>query len=203
MFFDLETTGLPSKAGLKFGEYHEYTDIHKYDEARVVQLSYMVCDEHMNKVSASDSIINSGGLFRIRNSHIHGITEEMSMGVGEDFEVVMTGFASALRGVKMLIAHNADFDVNVLKAELVRQGMMHIVEEMSMKTVTCTMKTCKEVVNAQNAYRRQKYPTLKELYEFATEKHMQHAHDAKYDVQNMHEAVKSLFDRKLIDIRVV
>lgn len=200
ILFDLETTGLPSRAGLRFGEYHAYTDTPKYNEARIVQISYMLCDCDLNMLSMHDYVINSCGLFTITNSHIHGITDEISRSSGEDFDDVMSRFEDALRGATTIVAHNADFDVNVLKAELHRRDKIAMLEELCKKRVVCTMKACKSVVNILNIYNRQKYPTLKELYEFATDKLMQNAHNSKYDVLNMHEAIKCLFDRQLFGI---
>lgn len=203
ILFDLETTGLPSRAGLQFGQYHPYTDTSKYSDARIVQISYMVCDDALNTVSMHDSIINSAGLFKITNSHIHGITDDISTQTGEDFDCVMARFEEALRGAKTVMAHNADFDVNVLKAELFHRGHARLLEALCMKHVVCTMKACKSVVNALNVYNRQKNPTLRELYEFAMEQKMEKAHDSKYDVINMHAAVKSLFDRHLFELSAI
>lgn len=200
IMFDLETTGLPSRDGLRFGEYHNYTDTSKYDEARIVQVSYMVCDGDLNQLSMHDAIINSKGEFKITNSHIHGITDQMSMDSGLDFIHVMADFETALTSADTIMAHNADFDVNVLKAELFRRGMNSALDELCTKRVVCTMKASKTVVNAMNAYNRLKFPTLRELYEFATKKHLQSAHDSRHDVLNMHEAVKLLVDKRMMKV---
>lgn len=199
ILFDLETTGLPSRAGLQFGQYHPFSDTSKYNDARIVQISYMVCDNQLNTISMHDSVINSLGLFSIPNSHIHGITDETSMSTGEDFDDVLSRFEVALKGAQMIVAHNADFDMNVLKSELFRRGNIRLLDDLCSKTVICTMKACKAVCNVLNVYNRQKYPTLRELYEFAVDKTMEKAHDSKYDVINMHEAVKALYDRHLFD----
>lgn len=197
IIFDLETTGLPSRDGLRFGQYHSHTDTSKYDDARIVQISYMVCDNDLNRMSMQDALINSHGKFKITNSSIHGITDERSQAEGEDFDAVIQRFRISLRGATTLMAHNADFDVNVLKAELFRRGNLDLLQEICTKRVVCTMKACKSVVKALNVYMRPKFPSLRELYEFATDKPMLNAHDAKYDVINLHEAIKSLFDRRL------
>jgi hypothetical protein len=39
-----------------------------------------------------------------------------------------------------------------------------------------------------------KDPKLSELYKFATNKELSNAHDAKFDVIHLHEAIKKLFD---------
>lgn len=200
ILFDLETTGLPSKAGLRFGETHAFTDTPKYDSARVVQISFMVCSDQLLTLSLHDYVINSDNEFKITNSHIHGITDARSLLLGKSFDAVMDEFREALLTAHTVIAHNADFDVNVLKAELFRRGSLDLLDQLDSKSVVCTMKACKTVVNAQSVYHRLKYPSLKELYEFATGKVMQRAHDAKYDVLNMHEAIKSLFERQLFQL---
>lgn len=197
IIFDLETTGLPSRVGLRFGEYHVHTDSSKYDDARIVQISYMVCDADLNSLSLHGSIIDSHGEFKITNASIHGITDERSAAEGEEFDEVMERFGDSLREASTLVAHNADFDVNVLKAELFRRGKLELLAELDTKHIVCTMKACKGVVKALNAYMRPKFPTLRELYEFATDKLLLHAHDANHDVLNLHEAIKSLYDRRL------
>lgn len=198
VIFDLETTGLPSRVGLRFGEYHVHTDSAKYDEARIVQISYMICDSELNSLSMHGAIIDSRGQFKITNASIHGITDERSSSEGEAFDTVMLRFGEAVKGASTLVAHNADFDVNVLKAELFRRGEHELLEAVSGKRVLCTMKACKVIVRALNAYLRPKFPTLRELYEFAIDKPMMNAHDAVHDVLNLHEAIKSLRDRDLV-----
>lgn len=194
IMFDTETTGFPCKTGLKFGEYHPYTKSKMYDESRIVQMSYMLCDADLNCLSMHDFVINSHSEFDITNSHIHGITNEISQSNGQDFEHVMTNFYSALKMSNTLVAHNADFDMNVLKAELYRRGMEDVLAELCNKNVVCTMKSTMHIVGAKSMYNKVKYPTLGELYEFATKNRMEKAHDAKYDVMNMHKAIKMLHD---------
>lgn len=194
IMFDLETTGFPCRNGLKFGEYHTYTNTPMYDTSRVVQISYMICNDDLDTMSMHDSIIDRCNDFEISNAHIHGITNEISSETGVDFQEVMIDFHKALKISKVLVAHNADFDVNILKAELYRRGMHDVLAELCTKKVVCTMKSTMYIVCARTMYNKVKYPTLGELYEFATHTRMEKAHNAKYDVMNMHEAVKILHD---------
>ena len=45
-----------------------------------------------------------------------------------------------------------------------------------------------------------KNPKLSELYKFATGREMINQHDAKYDVLNLHEAIKILYEQKKITL---
>lgn len=198
ILFDLETTGLPNTKNprLKFGEYPPYTHTAKYDEARIVQIAYMVCDKDLNMLSIHQSIIHSRGKFKITNFSIHGITDEISVAEGKDLHLVLAEFMEVLADADTLVAHNAGFDVNVLKAELHRSGNNAMLEEVCRKQVVCTMKECTTVVDARNHWNgKLKVPNLGELYRYATQKPMQKAHNAEHDVRNMHEAIKILLGK--------
>lgn len=200
ILFDLETSGLPDiqNPKLKFGEFPLYTSTSKYDSARIVQIAYMVCDKDLNMLSIHQSIINSHGLFKINFSEIHHITDEVSTSHGRDLDLVLSEFMAVLTEADTLVAHNAAFDVNVLKAELHRSGNNVMLHELNRKQVVDTMQECMVVVNARRCWNDQqvlKPPKLAELYQFATAKVMQDAHDAEHDVRNMHEALKIMLDK--------
>ena len=57
LIIDIETTGLPNRKELKFGEYPLYSDNTKYDNCRIVQISYMLCDNKLEKIEMNDYII--------------------------------------------------------------------------------------------------------------------------------------------------
>ena len=57
LIIDIETTGLPNRKGLKFGENPSYLDNNKYDSCRIVQISYMLCDNKLEKIKLNDNII--------------------------------------------------------------------------------------------------------------------------------------------------
>jgi DNA polymerase-3 subunit alpha len=192
VFVDVETTGLPDRRGLSWGQNPQFDDSAKYDSARVVQMCWMVCEaENLTMLRVENHVINSKGRFKIPNSSFHGITDEKSS-TGDDFEEVAKKFHEDLLNARAIIAHNVDFDVNVIKAELFRLNLAESIAEMDKKVRICTMSTFKKQVNIKTSRGELKNPTLSELYEFATDEKMTHVHDALHDVTNLHRAVKML-----------
>lgn len=196
ILLDVETTGWPASKNpeLAFGTYPPHTDTHKYDAARIVQICFMVCDKDLNISSVHSFIVDSHGLFKIPNSFIHGITDEISTTQGTDLGLVMSELMAVLAQADTVVAHNANFDVSVLKAELYRSGNTGMLDELSRKQVVCSMKECKVIVNAQWCG-DVKNPNLVELYKFATKKVIKKTHNAEYDVRNMHEALQIMLSK--------
>lgn len=196
ILFDVETNGWPNTENpkLAFGTFPPHTDTLKYEDARIVQLCFMVCDKDLDMLSVHDFIINSHAQFKITNSFIHGITDEISTTAGTDLGLVMSQFMAVLEEADTVVAHNANFDVSVLKAELYRSGDTDMLDELSRKQVVCTMKECKEIVGARWCGKL-KHPNLTELYKFATEKVMPKTHNAEHDVRKLHEALKIMISK--------
>ena len=77
LIIDIETIGLPNRKGLKFGENPLYSDNTKYDSCRMVQISYMLCNNKLEEIEMNDNIIKVN--FNIPNSNFHGISNEISI----------------------------------------------------------------------------------------------------------------------------
>ena len=77
LFIDTETNGLPDMTNIKYGNYPIFTDINKYNTARIIQLSFMLCDENLKELEMHDYIIKREN-FEINNSEFHGITNDIS-----------------------------------------------------------------------------------------------------------------------------
>ena len=196
LFFDLETNGLPKKPGQGI-DYYDYSDTSKYDSSRIVQLSCMLCQfKDLSEIESFNCIIKADG-FDITNHNIHGITMEKSLSEGISFvDMVKQIIPRFFNKATFLVAHNADFDTNILKSELFRYSCLDFIKTIEKKNIICTMKTTKTLIDARNKYNKIKNPNLKELYEFATGKTIQNQHDAKYDVLNLRDAMKCLIDKK-------
>lgn len=199
LFLDTETIGFPNQAGLPFGMNPPYQEIDKYDSARIVQISLMTCNEHFEPIDSHDYIVNSEQKFSIPNSQLHGITNEISNTQGINFTEIIKTISPYIKQATHVFAHNANFDLSVLKSELYRHNMHYTLEALNKKNIMCTMKITKNIVNARNNYGI-KNPSLAELYQFATQKTIQNAHNSKYDVINLHEAIKSLIDTNQLKI---
>lgn len=196
LILDTETNGLPDSSGLSYGVYPDYKDLDKYNNARVIQLSYMICDNNLEEKELVDHIIYAEN-FEINNSEFHNITNEISKADGNSFDVVINLFYNKLKNCEKIVAHNINFDIGVIKSELYRRKLYHIIIELEKKELICTVKKFKYVVKAKNKYNKIKDPSLKELYNFAFNRELENAHNSKYDVINLHAAVKKITNGSL------
>lgn len=193
LIIDVETTGLPLRENLPFGKNHSYQELDKYNTARIVQLSMMLCNEQLEPIEMFDFIIKNSD-YNIENSNIHGITNEISQEKGIIFSEIIPMLLDNLKKVSCIIAHNANFDITIIKSELYRLSMNEIIDEINKKCIACTMKLTKSIVQAKNKNNKIKDPRLEELYKFVFDKDIENAHNSNYDVINLHKSIKQLYD---------
>jgi len=199
LIIDVETTGLPIRNGLKYGEFPPYEKLNLYDTSRIVQITLMLCNENLEQVELKDFIIKADN-FSIDNSSFHGITNEISENKGVPFSEVVEVIKLYLPKVSYIIAHNLNFDISILYSELYRLNMHSIIYEVKSKGMICSMKDTKNIVKSTNNYGI-KDPSLKELYYFVFQKDMENAHNSKYDVINLHLSIKNLFDNNKLNYK--
>jgi len=202
LFIDTETNGLPNakNLNLKWGDYPFYKLLDRYNNARIVQLSYMITDNQFNQLELIDHIIKRDN-FDIGNFEFHGITNDISDN-GIEFDYAFEEFYNSLKKVTHIIAHNIAFDINVIKSELYRRNKIYIIEEIDKKTLLCTMKHSKSILKIINQYGRYKNPSLNEIYRFAFNKDIDNAHNSKYDVINMHAVIKKMYDDNILNYSI-
>jgi DNA polymerase III epsilon subunit-like protein len=194
LIIDVETTGLPKKQkNSLFGQLPAYENLNAYDSARVVQVSIMLCNEFFEEIEFVDFIVKTDG-YSISNSQFHGITNEISATEGIPFIEIAEVLLNMLKKVSHIVAHNAIFDISILKSELFRLGLYSIIDELDTKQILCTMKHTKHIVKALNKIGNIKYPSLAELYYFVFNENIENAHNSKYDVINLHNIVKNMYD---------
>jgi DNA polymerase III epsilon subunit-like protein len=114
--FDTETTGLP-----KIKMINEKT-LHLWPY--IVQFSYVIYNNETNKVLKTvDHIIKipEHVVITEENSNIHGITDTMSKTRGQDIKEVLKDFMEDYNNADIVVAHNMEFDFNIIKVELMRQ----------------------------------------------------------------------------------
>ena len=78
--------------------------------------------------------------FTINNSDFHNITDEISKNDGYKFDTIADIFYKELKNCEMIIAHNIGFDINVIKSELYRRKLYHIIIELEKKQLVCSIK---------------------------------------------------------------
>ena len=174
LFIDTETTGLP--------RYSATTDTEKWP--RIVQLAWSLYDTEGNRESRNSFIIYPTDFTIPRDSaRIHGITTERAKAEGVSLHKVLPQFNADVEKAKVIIAHNADFDLPIITTEFLRCRMATTLAE---KQKFCTMKApgivsyCK-IPNASGT--RSKWPKLTELHLHLFETEFSGSHDAGADVE--------------------
>jgi DNA polymerase III epsilon subunit-like protein len=107
LFFDTETTGLPRKRGITALE-----DASIWPE--LVSISWQVFDDRQF-VKKENFIIKPSG-FKIPSQSVsfHGITTEFAEDHGKPLYDVLTLFEKDAKSSAMIVAHNLEFDKNVV-----------------------------------------------------------------------------------------
>jgi len=173
LVFDCETTGLPRDRNAS------YQDVDNWP--RLVQLAWALYDPFGRLAESHSLIIRPDGfIIPAESAEIHGITQERALREGRPAPEVLASFAAALdRVLDALIAHNLEFDLNVLGAEFHRRRMA---ARLFGRTGLCTMKTTTHLLRLPGPY-GYKWPKLEELYRHLFETAYEGAHDAGRDVE--------------------
>jgi len=185
MVLDTETTGFPEKNG--FYSYCDYTDITKYENARIVQFSWGLYDKTGNLHKLNDKIIKPNG-FTIENPQHHNITTEIANDLGVDIKEVLVQFSNDLKKTSTIVGHNLMFDENVILSELYRLNMLEVINEFKQKIKNCTGIGTQHLLKipmnfeSSNPSKKYKMPTLEELYFWCFDKEIDKTHNSKYDV---------------------
>jgi len=137
--FDFETSGLP--VGRK-PLTHE--TLKQYDTCRAVSLSAARFSSKGRLIDTFDAMVYPGD-FEISpgSMAIHGITEDMAKSKGRSFIQVFTDFMTFIGPrTKTLVAHNAKFDVSVLRSEMMRHKIdLNLIDDLNFR---CTLELYRE-----------------------------------------------------------
>ncbi len=169
LFFDTETSGLPTKYKA------HYADIECWP--RIVQLSWLIADDFGKILAESDYIIRVDFEIPREASRIHGITNEISDKKGVPINQALKAFMIDLKKANRLVCHNVGFDLPVLQSELFRNEFDPEIEHPSFCTMLNSTNYCQIPGN-----RGYKWPRLQELYKICFDKKLDDAHNAKADV---------------------
>lgn len=174
LVFDTETTGLPKTRKLNMYSLNFWPYI--------VQFSYIIFDDVTNRIlKVKDYIIKvpDNIIISEESIQIHGITNEISQSKGVDMKDAFDEFMLDFENVDMIIAHNLEFDLNMLKAEIMRKieyELIYFEKELykdyfniieNSKKCLCTMQESIDLcgiqaINTRGTYI--KFPKLSELH---------------------------------------
>lgn len=155
LILDTETTGLPEKSRIfkpKDIEFWPY----------VVEIAWILVDEDGLLVDGEDAILKQKTSIPLSASNIHKITTEKMLAEGEDPKPIYESLLSQIQNCDTIVSHNAEFDIEVLKADLYRHGFIFSV--LNEKDVYCTMENGKEFCITYGKGLTRKNPRLEELF---------------------------------------
>jgi len=157
--FDTETTGVPR-------DYKKSVYDVSGNWPDLVSLSWIVYKPDGSVFKRVSHVIKPAGwTIPADSTAIHGITHAHAVEVGADLRSVLGLFTHDLMSCRLLVAHNIDFDVNVLRNALHWWLGVNPAGVLNMP-LFCTMKTATNELKlpAKNGGKGYKWPGLDELY---------------------------------------
>ena len=121
-------------------------------------------------------------------SEKNGLTDELLRSKGVSVRNVLDAWNMLLDQGVTFIAHNASFDINVMKGELLRAGLRDRTDETFW---FCTMKASTPICRIP-AKRGFKWPKLMEAYEYFFDEQFENAHEALADARACAAVFKKL-----------
>lgn len=200
LFIDLETTGLVKNAqGFDRPpeeKYPDYTKNDQYDEARIVQIGYVYCENfnfgNVNIDDISSIIIKPNGFkIPLEASSIHGITNEIAKNEGfKLFDIFKHQLTPILEKCDYIIGYNIFFDINILLNELTRSKFNITVAKINKlintQHILCVAMLSKEYMITKYGSQYFKKPhsmlSQKVIYKYLFNKDIENIHNAKYDI---------------------
>ena len=160
---DTETTGLPIQT--KYRGFFTPSNYSKYNTSRLIEVGYFIYSKAGNVITKRDMLIIPDN-FRIENTEIHGISHEDAEKNGVPLAIALAQLAEDLGSCNTVVAHNLQFDFNVILAECYRilanganSTARGVVDKMTSMNKVCTIQLAKDKL------KRDKRMKLIHLYE--------------------------------------
>tara|TARA_X000001036_G_C20690252_1_gene809141 strand:+ start:1386 stop:2036 length:651 start_codon:yes stop_codon:yes gene_type:complete len=183
VIIDTETSGLPS---VRFA--NPENQLEAYDTSRIVQIAWVISKDGTSLLEKCYIIKPEGFLVSKEAAKINGITTERAETEGHPFDIILTEFINDIKQAKVrhLVAHNLEFDRNVIISEFMRRAGHTENKKLfcNLKQI-CTMECGREYAKIPLPSNPKKFkaPKLGELYKALTGKNMREKHDALYDAR--------------------
>lgn len=174
LIFDLETNGLPITRG--FNSYYPPEKTNYYNASRIIEIGYMIFDEKGNKIKSNCFLIKPDK-FDIKNSFIHGITQESANTNGIPIQHAFEILTTDLSQITTIVSHNIGFDYNVLLSECYRYKNFELATLLLRVKKECTMALGRKLIGGR------KSPKLIELYKHLFDENIVQTHRALDDVE--------------------
>lgn len=189
LFFDTETTGLPKNWKASYKELNNWP--------RLVQIAWIVADKNGN-ISEQKNYLVKPNDFSIPDdaTRVHKISTQKAFQNGYELEYILQQFNKSLFAVDYIVAHNINFDINVVASELFR---FRIDSEIFEKEQICTMERTTNFCKLPGNY-GYKFPKLSELHHKLFQTTFEEAHDASVDIKATYKCFYELLNNKTIKL---
>lgn len=192
LIYDTETTTFPS----------DKLEPSDPKQARIVQLAFVLLDEHLNERTAYSTLINPCGKWEVSSGaqSVHGISTNDCAKYGAPMKDVMAVFDAAYKVSMKRVAHNIAFDKKLINIEqhLVNPSAPYNWAENSICTMELMTPVCKlPPTRGRTGY---KWPKLSEAYKYVTGQELQGAHDALADVRGCVTVLKWLVANRHVQL---
>ena len=167
-----ETNGLPA---------HDLNDI-SAKSTELLQLAWICFDQNNQAIRRKLFSIKPYGIELNTDAlKYHGLSFEKLNVIGEDVKTVLYSFLEDIKKCEFIVCHNVDFALNVIKSELIRNGMD--VEWFDKKKRFCTMKSDYSIsLMNKNGITDKKYPKLIDLFNVLYKSKLVPLHSAMHNV---------------------
>jgi DNA polymerase III subunit epsilon len=181
LVFDIETTGLPIRKD--YDQYHDYKELIHYQGSRVVQLGCILYSNEGDILEEKEWIFKPDGyIIPEESTKIHGITTEKALETFTPVTDIVDEWKQMFNQAKVLVAHNASFDKNILASEFYRQGYEEVAKSLADSDMFCTMDKGKKITKLRGKH-GYKFPKLSELYQKLFDEGIEAQHTAKADAK--------------------
>ena len=167
-----EINGLPSY----------YIDNTSADWPELLQLAW-ICFDNKNQASRRNLFSIKPYGFELNSDAIkyHGLTIERLNIIGVDVKSVLYNFLEDIKSCDLIVGHNINFNLNVIKAAMIRNGMD--VEWFDKKKSFCTMKNDYSIsLMNKNGANTDKYPKLVDFFNTIHKTTLVPVHSAMFEV---------------------
>jgi len=172
LFFDTETTGLPVNKRASLTNFSNWP--------RLVQIAWLISDDKGKvKSRRSYTIRPDGFTIPAQATAVHGISTNHANFYGDNLDMILSGFHKLVDEADVIVAHNLEFDINIMASEFLRNGFTN---NFVGKKAICTMQNSIDFCAIPTRWGF-KYPKLSELYEKLFNTPLLNAHDALVDIE--------------------
>ena len=187
LFFDTETTGLPK---------NWKAPVHQLDNwPRLVQIAWQVYNSNGDLLEEHEYVIKPlGFIIPSEASAVHKITTQKALKIGQDLLTILKVFKSSVKDCGLLVAHNYNYDYNVMGSELLRNGLENSLKD---KDHICTMNASTNFCKISGPY-GYKWPKLEELYKILFDESF-NAHNALDDIRATARCFWELISLNLVE----